>query len=80
MLNTIMAARSIVFMIIFGGLARWLAEIDIIGLRRLLAKRPNENHMIIAFSVEHNSAIDSGGLLDPIALFILADQTGLLGR
>jgi hypothetical protein len=43
-------------------------------------KHLNENRIIIAFAVEVNSAIDFGGLLDPIALFILADQIGLLGR
>jgi hypothetical protein len=29
--------------------------------------------MIIALAVEYNSAIDFGGLPDPIALFILVD-------
>lgn len=81
MLNTIMAARGMVFMLIFLlGLVRRLAGTGVIGLRKLLTKCPNENRMIIALSVEHDSAIDFRSLFDPIALFIFADQIGLLGR
>jgi hypothetical protein len=79
--STIMAARSMVFMDMFlWALACGLAEIGVSGLRKMLTKRPNENHRFIAFPGEHNSAIYFDGLPGPIALFNPANQIGLPGR
>jgi hypothetical protein len=63
MLNTIMAARSIVFMVISlwvwpDGWLRLASSVH----ESLVTKRPGENHVIITFSDERISAIDFGDL------------------
>jgi hypothetical protein len=41
-----------------------MAESGGIDLRRVLTARPNENHMIIAFTADYDSAVDFGALMD----------------
>jgi hypothetical protein len=47
-------------------------------------KSPNENRLLIAFSIEKNSGIDGGDLAEPTMFVVLADRAGFrvskLGR
>jgi hypothetical protein len=53
MLNTIMAARSMVFMVILLlDLVERLAEMDVTVQRKLATKHPDENRMVVVCSVE----------------------------
>jgi hypothetical protein len=42
----------------------------------VVTKGPNENRMLIAFSIEKNSGIDGGDLAEPTAFVALADRAG----